>query len=175
MMRVLGVEWCPLKSYVEILLPNVCECDLFGNRAFSDVIKLRWNHTWLVEFSCSIMSNSLWSHGLQHTRLPCPSLTPRSYSNSCPSSQWSYYIFCHPLLLPPFFPSIRVFSNESVLHTGGQSIGVSASASVLPMNIQDWFPLGLTGWISLQSKVLSRVFSNTAVQKHQFFSTQLSL
>ena len=86
----------------------------------------------------------------------------------------NYLILYRPLLLlPSIFPSIRVFSNESVLSIGGQSIGVSASASVLPMNIQDWFPLGCTGWISLQSKGLSRVFSNTTVQKHQFFSTQL--
>ena len=88
----------------------------------------------------------------------------------------SHLILCCPLLLPPaIFPSIRVFSNESVLCSGGQSTGVSASASVFPMNIQDWFPLGLNGLISLQSKGLSRVFSNTTVQKHQFFSTQLSL
>ena len=87
-----------------------------------------------------------------------------------------YLILCCPLLLPPWlFPSIRVFSNESVLHIGGQSTGASASASVLPMNIQDWFSPGLTGWISLQSKGLSRVFSNTTVQKHQFFGAQLSL
>ena len=88
----------------------------------------------------------------------------------------NHLILCHPLLLPPsIFPSIRVFSNESVLVSGGQSIGVSASTSVLPMNTQDWFPLGWTGWTSLQSKGLSRVFSNTTVQKHQFFSNQFSL
>ena len=88
----------------------------------------------------------------------------------------SHLILSRPLLLPPsILPSIRVFSNESVLCTGGQSIGVSPSASVLPMNIQDRSPLGWTGWISLQSKGLSRVFSNTTVQKHQFFSAQLSL
>ena len=88
----------------------------------------------------------------------------------------NHLILCHPLLLPPsIFPSLRVFSNESVLCTGGQSIGVSASTSVLPMNIQDWCPLGWTGWISLQSKGLSRVFSNTTVQKHQFFGVQPSL
>ena len=87
-----------------------------------------------------------------------------------------HLILCRPLLLPPsIFPSIRVFSNESFLTSGGQNIGVSASASVLPMNIQDWFPLGWTGWISFQSKGLSRLFSNTVVQKHQFFSVQLSL
>ena len=87
----------------------------------------------------------------------------------------SHLIICHPLLLPSIFLSIRVFSNELALTSGGQSIGVSASTSVLPMNIQDWFPLGLTGWISLESKGLSRVFSNTTVQKNKFFSTQLSL
>ena len=88
----------------------------------------------------------------------------------------SHLILCRPLLLlPPIPPSIRVFSNESALHIGGQSTGVSASASVLPMNIQDWSPLGWTVWISMQSKGQSRVFSNTTVQKHQFFGTQLSL
>ena len=98
---------------------------------------------------------------------------PVSIESVMPSN---HLILCHPfLLLPCIFPSIKVFSNESVLHIGDQNIGVSASASVLPMNIQDWFPLGWTVWISLKSKGLSRVFSNTTVQKHQFFSTQLSL
>ena len=87
----------------------------------------------------------------------------------------NHLILCHPLLSPSIFPSIRVFSNEKFFASGGQSIGASASASVLPMNIQDCFPSGWTGWISLQSKGLSRVFSNTTVQKHQFFGTQLSL
>ena len=102
------------------------------------------------------MSNSLWPHGLQHSRLPCPSPAPGTCSKSCPSSQWCHptVILCHLLLLPSILPSIRVFSNKSVLHTGGQSIGVSASASVLPMNIQDWFLLGLTGLNCLQSKRL---------------------
>ena len=132
-----------------------------------------------VQFSLSVMSNSLQPHGLQPTRLPCPSPTPRACSNSCALSQW-----CHPtilssiapLLLPSIFPSISIFSNESVLHIRYQSIGASASASVLPVNIQDWFPLGLTGLISLQSKGLSRVFSNTTVQKQHsaFFTVQLS-
>ena len=99
-------------------------------------------------------------------------LKPMSIRSVMPSS---HLILCRPLLLlPPIPPSIRVFSNESTLHMGGQSTGVSASASVLPMNTQDWSPLGWTGWISLQSKGLSRVFSNTTVQKHQFFGTQLS-
>ena len=111
------------------------------------------------------MVNSLRPHGLQHVRLLCPSPTPRACSNSCPPSWWCHLIICHLILLPTsIFPSIRVFSKESVLPISGQIIGVSASASVLPMNIQDWFPLGLNCWISLYSKGLSRVFSNTTVQ-----------
>ena len=119
------------------------------------------------------------THGLHHTRLPCLSPTPRAYSNSCPSSWW-----CHPAIsssVIPFsshlqsFPASGSFPKSQFFTLGSQNIGVSASASVLPMNIQDWFPLGWTDWISLQSKGLSRVFSNTTVQKHQFFSTQLSL
>ena len=130
------------------------------------------------QFSRSVVSNSLRPHELQHPRPPCPSPTPRVYPNSCPLSWW-----CHPtisscfplLLLPSVFPSIRVFSNDSALHIRWPSTGVSASTPVLPMNTQDWSPLGWTGWISLQSKGLSRVFSNTTVQKHQFFGPQLSL
>ena len=119
------------------------------------------------------MSNSLWPHELQHTRLPCPSLSPWVCSNSCPLNWW-----CPPtisssiclLLLPSTFPSIRVFSVSHLLVSSGQSIGALASASVLPMNVQCWFPLGLTGLISLLSKRLLRVFSCTTIQKHQFFS-----
>ena len=126
-----------------------------------------------VQFSLSVVSPSLWPHGLQHTRPPCPSPTPRVYSNSCPLSQW-----CRPTIsssVSPFFshlqsfPASGSFQMSQFFASGGQSIGVSASASVLPMNIQDWFPLGWTGWISLLSKGLSRAFSNTTVQKHQFF------
>ena len=131
-----------------------------------------------VQFSRSVVANSLWNHGLQHTRLPCPSPIPRVCSNSCPSSRW-----CHPTILSfviPFsclqsFTASGSFQMTQFFTPGGQSIGASASASVIPMHIQDWFPLGLTGLISLQSKELSRVFPNTTVQKHQFFSTQLSL
>ena len=117
------------------------------------------------QFSHSVVSNSLWPHGLQHARLLCPSSTPGTYSNSCALHWWCHpLILCCPLLLPPStFPSLRVFSNEWVLRIRWPSIGVSASASVLPMNIQDWFPLGWTSWISLQSKGLSRVFFNTTV------------
>ena len=132
-----------------------------------------------VPFSHSVVSNSLRSHGLQHTRLPCPSPAPGACSNSSPSSWW-----CHPTIsssVIPFssclqsFPTSGSFPMIQFFLSGGRSIGVSASTSVLPMNIQDWSPLGLIGWISSQSKGLSRVFSNTTVQKHQFFSTQLSL
>ena len=127
----------------------------------------------------SVMSNSLQPHGLQHATLPCPSPTPRVYSNSRPSSRW-----CHPTIsssVVPFssdlqsFPASGSFPMSQFFASGGQNIGVAPSTSVLPMNIQDWSPLGWTGWISLQSKGLSRVFSNTTVQKHQFFSAQLSL
>ena len=127
----------------------------------------------LVQFSHSVVSDSLQPHGLQHTRPPCPSPTPRARSNSCPSSQR-----CHPTISPsviPFsscpqsFPTSGSFLVSQFFTSGGQSIGVSASASVLPMNIQDLFPIAWTGWISLQSMGLSRVFSNTTVQRHQFF------
>ena len=123
--------------------------------------------------SLSVMSDSLQPYGLQHTRLPYPSPTSRACSNSCPSSQW-----CHPTNLSsvipvstclPSFPTSGSFPMIWFFASGGQSIGASASASVLPMNIQDWFPLGLTGLISLLSKELLRVFSNARVQKHQFF------
>ena len=132
-----------------------------------------------VQFSHSVMYDCLCLHDLHHTRLPCPSPTPRAYSNSCPMSWW-----CHPTIsssVIPFssrlqyFPASGSFPTSQFFASGGQSIAVSASASVLPMNTQDWSPLGWTGWISLQSKGLSRVFSNTTVQKYQFFGAQLSL
>ena len=118
------------------------------------------------------------THRLQHTRPPCPSPSPRVYSNSCPLSWW-----CHPTIsssVIPFssclqsWPVSESFQMSQLFASGGQSIGVSASTTVLPMNIQDWFPLRWTGWI-LQFKGLSRVFSNTTVQKHWFFGAQLSL
>ena len=129
-----------------------------------------------VQFSCSVVSDSLWPHRLQHARPPCPSPTPGVYSNSCPLSRW-----CHPNIsssVVPFssrlqsFPASGSFPVSQFFTSGGQSIGVSASASVLPMNIQGWFPLVLTGWIFLLSKELSRVFSNSTVQKHQFSGAQ---
>ena len=132
-----------------------------------------------VQFSLSVVSHSLRPHGLQHTRSPCLSPTPGAYSISCSSHQW-----CHPIISSsavPFssrlqsFPPSGSFQMSQFFASGGQNIGVSASISVLPMNTQDWSPLGWTGWISLLSKEFSRVFSNTTVQKHQFFGPQLSL
>ena len=146
---------------------------------FRNMEKTTRKDTRVIQFSHSVVSDSLWPHGLQHTRLPCPSPTPGACSNSCPSSQW-----CHPTIsssvvpfssCPQSFPASESFPVSQFFASGGQSVGVSASAWVLPMNIQGWFPLGWTGWISLQSKGLSRVFSNTTVQKHQFFSAQFSL
>ena len=132
-----------------------------------------------VQFSHSVVSDSLWHHELQHTRPPCPSPTPGVHPNPSPSSRW-----CHPTIsssvipfssCPQSFPASGSFQMSQLFASGGQSIGVSAWTSVLPMNTQDWSPLGWTGWISLQSKGLSRVFSNTTVQNHQFFCTQISL
>ena len=124
------------------------------------------------------MSNSLQLHESQHTRPPCPSPTPRVYSNSCPSSWWCHLVISSSVdpfsACPQSLPASGSFPISQLFTWGGQSHGVSTSASVLPMNTQDWSPLGWTGWIFLQSKGLSRVFSNTRVQKHQFFGTQLS-
>ena len=131
-----------------------------------------------VQFSCSVVSDSLRPHESQHARPPCPSQTPGVYSNSSPSSQWCHTAISSSVVpfssCPQSLPASRSFPMSQLFTWGGYSIGISASASVLPMNTQDWSPLGWTGWISLQSKVLSRVF-NTTVQKHQFFSAQLSL
>ena len=136
-----------------------------------------------IQFSRSVVSDSLQPHGLQQARLPCPSPTPRAYSNSCPSSWW-----CHPTISssavsfssrPQSFPTSGTFPLSQFFTSGGQSIGVSASASILPMNIQDWFPIGLTGWISLQSKGFSRVLQHHSskaliLQHSAFFVVQLS-
>ena len=131
-----------------------------------------------VQFSHSVMSDSLQPHESQHARPPCPSPTSGVHSDSCPSSQW-----CHPVIsssvipfssCPQSLPASESFPMNQLFAWGGQSIGVSALASVLPMNTQDWSPLEWTGWISLQSKGLSRVFSNTTVQKQQFFGAQFS-
>ena len=146
--------------------------------SFSKDLPLKMEPRDLVQFSHSLVSDSLWPHGLEHARLPCPSLTPGACSNSFLSNQW-----CHPTISSSVVPFSSCFQSfpasgsflMNQFSSSGQTIGTSASASVLPMNIQDLFPLGWTGLISLQSKGLLRVFSNTIVQKHQFFSTQLSL
>ena len=152
----MSIENCKLKQY----------CDITSHVLSS------------VQFSCSVVSDSLWPHETQHTRPPCPSPTPGVCSNSCSSSRW-----CHPAIsssvipfssCPQSLPASGSFPMSQLFAWGGQSIGVSASASVLPMNTQDWSPLQWTGCISLQSKGLSRVFSNTIVQRHQFFGAQLS-
>ena len=131
-----------------------------------------------VQFSHSVVSDFLRPHESQHTRPPCPSLTPGVHSNPCPLSEW-----CHPAIsssvipfssCPQSLPASGSFPTSQLLAWGGQSTGVSALASVLPVNSHDWSPLGWTGWTSLQSKGLSRIFSNTTVQKHQFFGAQLS-
>ena len=140
-------------AWGQFLLPVILKCIL-------------WEWVWFssVEFSHSVVSDSLWPHGLQHARLPCPSPTPGVYSNSCPLSRW-----CHPPIsssVIPFssclqsFPAAGSFPMSQFFESGNQSIGVSASALVLPMNIQDWFPLGWTGWISLKSKVLSSLLQH---------------
>ena len=132
-----------------------------------------------VQYSHSVVSDSLQPHEPQHARHPCPSPIPGAHPNPCPLSRW-----CHPTIsssVVPFsscsqsFPASGSFQMSQLFTSGGQSIGVSASASVLPMNTQDWSPLEWTGWISLQSKGLSWVFSNNTVQKHHFFCAQLSL
>ena len=132
-----------------------------------------------LQFNRSVMSDSLWPYEPQHARPPCPSPTPGVHSDSHPSSQW-----CHPAIsfsvipfssCPQSFPASGSFQMSQLFPSGGQSIGISASTSVLPMNTQNWYDLRWTGWISLQSKGLSRVLSNTTVKKHKFFGTQLSL
>ena len=153
--------------------------DLRRNNLRSIKTKAIYSSHSSVQFSRSVMSYSLQPHEPQHARPPCPSPTPQVYPNSCPLCQW-----CHPTIsssvipfssCPQSFPASESFPMSQLFESGGQSIGVSALAPVLPMNTQDWSPQGWTGWISLQSKGLSRVFSNITVQKHQFFSAQLSL
>ena len=176
LMGFCGCEQCHhLLSYTRFLLhrgKNVSGVELLW------IMKFNIFHS-SVQFSRSVMSDSLRPRGLLLATLPCVSPTPGPYSNSCPLSWW-----CHPTIsssvvpfssYPQSLPASGSFPVSQLFEWGGQSIGVSASASVLPVNIQDWFSLGWMGWISLQSKGLSRVFSNTTVQKHPFFGTQLSL
>ena len=161
-------------------LSKASNAQLSSKFSFEDFSDLNpWPDTVrMCQFSRSVVSDSLRPHESQHARSPCPSQTPGVYSNSCPSSRW-----CHPAIsssvipfssCPQSLPASGSFPTSQLVTWGGQSTGVSASPSVLPMNTQDWSPLRWTGWISLQLKGLSRVFSNTIVQKHQFFGTQLS-
>ena len=179
------------KEYVKAVYCHLAYLTSMQSTSWEMLGQLNWTETWSqatfsafffnwsivnlssIQFSHSVMPDSLWPCGLQHTRLPCPSPTPRACSNSCPCSRW-----CHPTISSsavPFSSRLQSFlASESFpvsqfFVSGGQSIGVSASASALPMNIKGWFPLGWTGWISFQSKELSRVFSNTTVQKYHFF------
>ena len=166
-------EWSSCHSIVHvkwllyILMVSYMSCTFYHNEKKNT-----------VQFRCSVMSDSLQPHGLQHIRPPCPPSTPGVYTNSCALSLW-----CHPTIsssVVPFSSCLNLSQHQGLfkwhqLTSGGQSIGDSASASVLPMNIRDWFPLGWTGWISLLLKGLSRVFSNITVQKHQFLGSQLSL
>ena len=164
-------------SLVHLLSYFLHDCCTALSFSYSLLITLLLNYG-SVQFSCSVVSNFLPPHEPQHARPPCPSPTPGVYSNSCPSRWW-----CHPAIsssvipfsfCPQSFPASGSFQMSQLFSSGGQSIGVSASTSVLPMNTQSWSPLEWTGWISLQSKTLSRVFSKTTVQKHQFFGAQLS-
>ena len=165
-MRLLSVQWILVKQNTEAIYSHLSPC-LICPIVISS-----------VQFS-SVVSDSLRLHELQHARPPCPSPTPRIHPNPCPLSRW-----CHPTISssvipfssrPQSFPASGPSPMSQLFASGGQSIRVSASTLVLPMNTQDWSPLGLTSWISLQSKGLSRVFSNTTVQKQQFFCAQLSL
>ena len=163
---------CILKSSPSHLQQNLKQIKLHRFHSSQHLIQFS-----SVQFSSSAVSDSTRPHESQHARPPCPSPTPGVHSDSRPSSQW-----CHPAISPsvvPFssccsFPASGSFQLSQLFTSGGQSTGVSASTSVLPMNTQDWSPLERTGWLFLQPKGLSRVFSNTTVQKHQFLSTQLS-
>ena len=151
---------------------NTCEANFKRQRFLSQVWGCKVLYSYSLYFSCSVVFDSLPPNALQHARPPCPSPTPRVHSNSCPLSRW-----CHPNIsssVIPFFshlqpfPATGFFQMSQLLASSSKSIGVSASALVLPMNTQDWSPLGWTGWISLQSKGLRTIFSNTTLQKHQF-------
>ena len=165
---------------MEITALGICECMCvcLWMLAIVSIVCAR-KFPFPIRFSHSVVSESLWPHELQHTRIPCSSPSPEVCSNSCSLSWW-----CHPTIsslvthfssCPQSFPASGSFLMRRFCSSGGQSIGASALASVLPVNIQGWFPLGFTGLISLQSKGLSRVFSSTTIQKHQFFGTQPSL
>ena len=148
-----------------------------GDRIPAELFNIKYVFS-LVQFSCSVMSDSLWPHELQHARPPCPSPNSIGYPNPCPLGQWCYPTISSSVVpfssCPQSFLASGSFPMSQLFASGGQSIEVSASISVLPMNTQDWSPLGWTGGLSLQSKGLSSIFSNTTVQKHQFFCAQIS-
>ena len=152
----------------------LCHCLLFLS-----LIRVLYVKIELLQFSCSVVSDSLRLHGSQHARPPYPLPTPGAYSNPCPSSRWCRATISSSVApfssCPQSLPASGSFPMSQLFTWGGQNIGVSASASVLPMITEEWSPLGWIGWISWQSKGLSRVFSNTTVQKYQFFCAQLSL
>ena len=169
-----------ISSSVQKVTKYVSQAYYEWSRGKKSMLKcLAQSKTSSVEFTHSVVSNSLWPYGLQHVRPPCPSQTPRVHSNACPLSQWCHLTISSSVIPfsshPQSFPASGSYPMSQLFTSGGQSIGVSASASVLPMNIQDWFSLGWTGWISLLSKGLSRVFSNTALRRHKFFIAQPSL
>ena len=164
---MLNLGWHPLENLSWLFLSLSVPITNFQPNFLEQVSVPNFSNIFITIFSCKVVSKSLWSHGLQHARHPCPSLSPRICSNSCPLSHW-----CHPnissyLILfsscPRSFPAPGSLSMRLLFTSGGQSIAASTSASVLPVNIQGWFPLGLTGLISLQSKGLSRVFSSTTL------------
>ena len=176
-MHAKSLQSCPtLCDPMDCSLPGFSFHGIFQARILEWFAMPSSNLSFVIQFLGRVIL--LWPHGLQHTRLPCSSPTPRAYSNSCLLSWWCHSTISYSI---PFssclqsFPVSDSFSMGWLFASGGQTIGASASASTLSPNIQDWFLLGLAGLILLQSKRLSRVFSNTAVQKHQFFSTQLSL
>ena len=160
-----GDSWC--QSSLNVLIDNL---HIFFGELSIQILS--------VQFSHSVKSDSLRPHGLQHARPPCPSPISEVYPNSCPLSWWYHPTISFSVIpfssCPQSFPASGSFQMSQFFSSGGQSIRVSVSTSVLPMNTQDWSPLGWTGWISLQSKELSRIFSNTTVQKHHFFGAQLS-
>ena len=161
-------------------LPSLCMTDSRSIHISTNDPVLFLFYGWVVQLTSVTQScPTLWPHGLQQTRLLCPSPTPRACSNSRPLNWWCRQTISFSVVpfssCPQSFPASGSFLMNQLFELGSQTIGASASASVLPVNIEDWFPLGLIGRISLQSKGLSRLFSNTTVQKHQFFSAQLSL
>ena len=181
---VADITWLAYKM-IQIMAKNQClkSTSFFKSRFSSKYffpLNIIISHKQVsVQFSRSVVSNSLWPHELHHARAPCPSPTPGVHPNPCPLSRWWHPTISSSVVPfssgPQSFPESGSFQMSQLFASGGQNIGVSASTSVLPMNTQDWYPLECTGWISLQSKGLSRVFSNTTVQKHQFFCAQLSL